>query len=208
MRVIPSYLHRHWLSAWVRLLTRLLVAMGLLSAATLAAVAHNGPMSLVFFTVTAFVGIAIVRAHQVTRRASTALRFHRTVDNALNVLVPRGWHLKHNVSWPEGRGNGHLAMSPSGQLAFAIKDCTTEIGDFDLAQTQDFATALSDTGRPYVPICVAASNGERSSADRGVVCCSPGQLAAELLEAESAFMTSLLDEAARNELLYSQSSVN
>ncbi|HEY8082011.1 MAG TPA: hypothetical protein VIE64_00465 [Solirubrobacterales bacterium] len=156
----------------------------------------------------AMMTIAVGRAYGASRRIGAALRLHRTVEKALDDLTRHGWHLKHNVAWPEGPGDGHLAMNPSGELAFAIKDCVALIDDFDLSQTQGFASALSQTGRPYVPICVVAAHDARPFANRGVVCCTPELLATELLDAEQAFATSLRDEAARRELLYSEPSLN
>jgi len=197
---LPSRLRRRWLSAWATLLTRLLATAGLLLTTVAAAIAHRGLMSLAFLTVTAALAVAVARARRATRRAGGALRLHRVVEDALAVLAPRGWHLKHDVRWPEGPGDGHLAMIPAGDLAFAIKDCVAGADDFDLAQTQDFATALGRTGRPYIPICVADG---RSLTDRGVVCCTPERLAAELLDAEQAFGASLFDEELQRELLYS-----
>jgi hypothetical protein len=94
-------------------------------------------------------------------------------------------------------------MTPGGELAFAIKDCPKAIHDFDLSQTQQFASVLCKTGRPYVPICVGPAAKQRSFLDRGVTCCTLEVLAAELLDAEAAFAASLADESLHNELLYS-----
>jgi hypothetical protein len=199
---LPSRLRRRWLSAWATLLTRALATGGLLLATVAAGTAHRGLMSLAFLTITAVLAVAVARARRATRRTGKALRLHRTVEEALSILAERGWHLKHNVRWPEGPGDGHLAMIPAGDLAFAIKDCVAAAEDFDLTQTQDFATALGRTGRPYIPICVVAAEG-RSLTDRGVVCCTPERLAAELLDAEKAFGASLFDEELQRELLYS-----
>jgi hypothetical protein len=201
-RVIPSHLRRRWLSTWLRLVIRTLAAAGLLLAALLAGTAHNGPLCLAFLTATALVGMAAARALGDAREATDALRLHRAVKDVLEALARGGWHLKHDLRWPGGKGDGHLAMIPSGGLAFAVKDCSTAIEDFDLSQTQDFATALSETGRPYVPICVAMADEMDSHANRGVVCCTSKQLASELREAEEAFAAGLADESTRRELLY------
>lgn len=203
---LPSHLRRRWISAWSALFARSLAVAGLLLTTVLAATAHNGLMSLASLTVTAVLAVSVARARHATRRAGAALRLHRTVEEALGVLASRGWHLKHNVRWPDGPGDGHLAMIPAADLAFAIKDCVAGADDFDLTQTQDFATALGRTGRPYVPICVAAARDALSLTDRGVVCCTPDRLAAELLDAEKAFGASLLDEELHRQLLYSPSS--
>ena len=205
-RALPTRLRRRWLSSLGVLTARLLAALGLLLACVLAAGSGQGPMGLVFLTATAALGVAVARAHRATRQARAAMRLHRTVEDALNSLISRGWHLKHNVRWPEAPADGHLAMIPGGELAFAIKDCIEAISDFDYAQTQEFATALSKTGRPYIPICVAKGHDARSSSERGVVSCTPELLAAELLDAERAFTASLYDDAAHNELLYSAAS--
>jgi hypothetical protein len=202
-RAIPSRLRRRWLSAWGTLLARLLAMAGMALTTGLAASAHRGPICLAFLTIAAILAIAVARARREVRRAGTALRLHRKVEEALAVLASRGWHLKHNVRWPEGPGDGHLAMIPAGDLAFAIKDCIGGADDFDLTQTQAFATALSQTGRPYVPICVASAGSSRSLTDRGVVGCTPERLAAELLDAEEAFGASLHDEELQQQLLYS-----
>jgi hypothetical protein len=202
---VPSRLRRHWLSTWARLMTRVLATAGLLLAAGIAAASHRGLAFLVFFTAAALVSIATSRAHRSCRRAAAALRFHRAVQEALGALRARGWHLKHGVRLSTGPDDGHLAMTPAGELAFAIKDCPTAIHDFDLSQTQEFASVLSKTGRPYVPICVGAASKERSFLDRGVTCCTPEVLSAELLDAEAAFLASLADESVHNELLYNAS---
>jgi hypothetical protein len=203
---LPTRLRRRQLTAWSTLVGRLLAAAGLLLAAVLAAASHRGLISLAFLTATSLVAIAVARAHQATRHAAAASRLHGAVEDALSVLASRGWHLKHGVRWPEGPGDGHLAMTPAGDLAFAVKDCTASIEDFDLAQTQEFATALCRTGRPYIPICVGTASHAQSFAERGVICCPPELLVAELLDAERAFATSLLDEAAHIRLLYNESS--
>lgn len=202
----PSHLQRARFSAWATFITRALAATGLVISAVLAGAESNGLLSLAFLTAASLVSVAVVRAFRATRRATAALRFHRLLKEALNQLGPTGWHLKHDVRWPGGRGDGHLAMTATGDLAFAIKDCTASIDDFDLAQTQEFATALSNTGRPYVPICVAIGDKARSSTDRGVIGCTPELLVAELLDAERAFITSLSDEAAHSRLLFGESS--
>jgi hypothetical protein len=206
-RFLPSHLQRARLSAWATLLTRVLAAAGLALSALLAGASQNGLLSLGFLTGASLVSIAVARAHRRVRQARTALRFHRVVGTALSALGAGGWHLRHDVRWPEGPGEGHLAMTPGGDLAFAIKDCAPAISDFDLSQTQDFATALGQTGRPYIPICVAAASGVQSLSDRGVLCCTPDRLAAELLEAEAGFAASLSDEATHHELLYSSAAV-
>jgi hypothetical protein len=175
----------------------------MLLTTALAAIAHRGLMSLGSLTVAAILAVAVARARGEARRAGRALRLHRTVEGALSGLASRGWQLKHNVRWPEGPGDGHLAMAPAGNLAFAIKDCVAGADDFDLTQTQEFASALGRTGRPYVPICVAATGASRPTADRGVICCAPERLVAELLDAESAFRASLFDEELQRQLLYS-----
>lgn len=200
----PTPLRRQLVSAIGTLVTRSLAAAGLFLAAVLAAAAHRGLVSLAFLTTTALVGIGVARARRRVREAHNELRFHRAVGNTLNSLLGAGWHLKRNVRWPV-RGHGHLAMVPSGELAFAIKDCPHSAGDFDFAQTQEFATALSRTGRPYVPICVEGRAAGRSSSQRGVICCSPELLLGELRDAERAFAVSLANEAAQHELLYSES---
>ena len=160
------------------------------------------------------------------------------MTRALTPLGAGGWHLKHNVRWPEGPGDGHLAMIPGGRLAFAIKDCPDGIEDFDLAQTQEFATALSELGLPYVPVCVGTATGARSLASdslagnpladhqgegnegdsegtgihsftaRGVLCCTPEAVAPELIDAHRAFLTSLADERTHLQLLYSNTSAS
>lgn len=201
--VLPSHLRRRWLSAWITLLARSLATAGLLLTTVLAAAGHRGLMGLAFLTAASILAVSVGRARRETRRAGTALRLHRAVEDALAILASRGWHLKHNVRWPEGPGDGHLAMIPAGDLAFAIKDCVAGAEAFDFAQTQDFATALGRTGRPYIPICVAAAGNTRSLTDRGVICCTPDRLTAELLDAEKAFGASLLDEELQRELLYS-----
>jgi hypothetical protein len=199
---VPSRLRRHWLSTWARLIARTLAAAGLLLAAGIAATSHQGLAFLVFCTAATLVSIATSRAHRACRQAAAALRFHRAVQDALQALGQRGWHLKHGVRLSHGPDDGHLAMTPAGELAFAIKDCPAAIHDFDLAQTQEFATVLSKTGRPYVPVCVGAAGKQRSLLDRGVACCTPELLSAELLDAEAAFLASLADESVHNELLY------
>jgi hypothetical protein len=199
---VPSRLRRHWLSTWARLIARTLATVGLLLAAGIAATSHQGLAFLAFCTAAALVSIATSRAHRTCRRAASALRFHRAVQDALRTLGQRGWHLKHGVRLSHGSDDGHLAMTPAGELAFAIKDCPAAIHDFDLSQTQEFASVLSKTGRPYVPICVGAASKERSFLDRGVTCCTPEVLSAELLDAEAAFLASLADESVHNELLY------
>lgn len=199
---VPSRLRRHWLSTWARLVTRTLATAGLLLAAGMAATSHQGVVFLIFCTAAALVSIAVSRAHRTCRQAATALRFHRTVQDALRALGQRGWHLKHGVRLSNGPDDGHLAMTPGGELAFAIKDCPKAIHDFDLSQTQQFASVLCKTGRPYVPICVGPASRQRSFLDRGVTCCTLEVLAAELLDAEAAFAASLVDESVHNELLY------
>lgn len=203
MKIQIPHLQRVRFSAWATFFTRALAAAGLVVSAVLAGGEENGLLSLVFLTVAAVVTIAVVRARRALRRATAALRFHRLLKEALGQLAPTGWHLKHDVRWPEGPGDGHLAMTPRGDLAFAIKDCVTPISDFDLSQTQDFATALARTGRPYIPICVSSAKGAKSVSDRGVICCTPERLATELLDAEQAFALSLRDEATQHQLLYS-----
>lgn len=204
---LVSRLRRRCFSAWATLIVRALAAMGLILAAILAAGEHNGLLSLAFLTAAAVLCVAVVRARRMTRDAGAALRLHRAVENALSVLSSQGWHLKHCVRWPEGFGDGHLAMTAAGNLAFAIKDCTALISGFDLTQTQKLATALSQTGSPHIPICVTAAGDAQSLSDRGVICCTPERLAAELLDAEQAFVTSLFDEASHSRLLYGESSV-
>lgn len=236
MRVLPSSLHRRRVSAWARLFARALAAAGLLLVAGLAAVGKPGLLCLAFLTAAALVGVAALRARDGVRQAGAAVRLHRTVTRALSPLGPGGWHLKHNVRWPEGPGDGHLAMIPGGRLAFAIKDCPGGIEDFDLAQTQEFATALSELGLPYVAVCVGTATGTRSLANdvlagnpstdhqgegidgdregsaihsftaRGVLCCTPEALPAELIDAHRAFLTSLADERTHLQLLYNESS--
>ena len=203
MKIQISHLQRARLSAWATFLTRAFAAAGLVVSAILAGGEKNGLLSLAFLTVAAVVAIAVARARRALRRATTALRFHRLLKETMGQLAPAGWHLKHDVRWPEGPGDGHLAMTPGGELAFAIKDCVAPISDFDLSQTQDFATALGRTGRPYIPLCVTAAKGSKSISDRGVICCTPERLAAELLDAGQAFAMSLRDEATQHQLLYS-----
>jgi hypothetical protein len=203
---LSSRLRRRRFSAWATLIVRALAAGGLLLAAVLAAGERRGLLSLGFLTGVAILSIAVARAQRTTRDVGAALRLHRTVEAALSALSRRGWQLKHNVRWPEGPGDGHLAMTATGDLAFAIKDCPTSIADFDLTQTQKFATALSGTGRPYVPICVTTASEARSSSDRGVICCAADLLVAELLDAERGFVASLADETAHSRLLYGESS--
>lgn len=235
-RVLPSSLHRRRVSAWASFFARVLAAAGLLLAAGLSAVGKPGLLCLAFLTAAALVGVAALRAREVVRRAGAAARFHRTVTRALSPLGAGGWLLKHNVRWPEGPGDGHLALIPGGRLAFAIKDCPDGIEDFDLAQTQEFATALSELGLPYVPVCVGTATGTRSLAGdslagsplgdpagdgrdgrpegtdihsftaRGVLCCTPEALPAELIDAHRAFLTSLADERTHLQLLYSEPS--
>jgi hypothetical protein len=199
---VPSRLRRHWLSTWARLIARTLATAGLLLAAGMAATSHQGFVFLVFCTAATLVSVATSRAHRTCRQAAAALRFHRTVQEALLALGRRGWHLKHGVRLSNGPDDGHLAMTPGGELAFAIKDCPKAIHDFDLSQTQQFATLLSRTGRPYVPICVGPASKERSFLDRGVTCCTAEVLSAELFDAEAAFAASLADTSVHNELLY------
>jgi hypothetical protein len=233
---LPSRLHRCRASAWARLFARALAATGLLLTAALAAAGHRGLLCLGFLTAAALVGIAALRAREGVRQAGAAARLHRRVSDALSPLAAGGWQVKHNVRWPEGPGDGHLAMIPGGRLAFAIKDCPEAVEDFDLAQTQEFATALSELGLPYVPVCVGTATGARSLASdsltgsplvdhpdkgntgdpegtdihsftaRGVLCCTPEALAAELIDAHRAFLTSLADERAHLQLLYSEGS--
>lgn len=200
---LPSRPRRRWLSAWATLLTRLLATGGLILTTANSVIGHRGLMSLAFATVTAILAIAVARARRSTRCAGKALRLHRAVEAALSGLAARGWHLKHNVRWPNGPGDGHLAMTPAGDLAFAIKDCVGGADNFDLTQTQDFATALGRTGRPYIPICVAVRGEARSLTDRGVIHCTPERLVPELLDAEKAFAASMIDEELQHELLYS-----
>ena len=204
--VLPSRLRRLHLSAWGILLARSLATAGLLLAVVLAAASHRGLLTLVFLTATCFVAVGVVRAYLATRYLATASRIHRSIKDALSPLGPRGWRLKHNVCWPDGPGDGHLAVAPAGGLAFVVKDCRAPIGDFDLSRAQELATALSRAGCHYIPICVALASDARSFSERGVICCTPGQLVAELLDAERAFAVSLFDEAAQHQLLYSESS--
>jgi hypothetical protein len=173
-----------------------------------AATSSRGLISLAFLTGTSVTAVAAIRARQTTCRIGAAVRLQKGVERVLDPLAAEGWHLKHNVRWPEGPGEGHLVMNPTGQLAFAVKDCAGMIADSDLSQTQGFASALSQTGRPYIPICVGPAEDRLPFADRGVICCAPELLVGELIEAEQAFAAGLADEAARRHLLYSQSSLN
>jgi hypothetical protein len=206
--VLPSRLCRQRFSAWAVLLIRSFATVGLFLAAVVAATSSRGLISLAFLTGTSVTAVAAIRARRTTRWIGAAVRLQKKVGQVLDPLAAGGWYLKHNVRWPEGPGEGHLVMNPTGQLAFAVKDCAAAIADFDLTQTQDFASALSQTGRPYIPICVGPAGDKRLFADRGVICCTPELLVGELIEAEQAFATSLMDEAARRHLLYSQSSLN
>lgn len=199
---VPSRLRRHWISTWLRLVARTLATAGLLLAAGMAATSHKGVVFLLFCTAATLLSVAASRAHRACRQAASALRFHRRVQDALAELGRRGWHLKHGVRLSNGPDDGHLAMTPGGELAFAIKDCPKTTHDFDLSQTQQFASVLCRTGRPYVPICVGPAIKQRSFLDRGVTCCTLEVLAAELLDAEAAFAASLADESVHNELLY------
>ncbi len=200
-QALPSRLRRRWLAAWWTLFARSLAGAGLLLATLLAGAAHRGPVCLAFVTATAVLAVAVVRARRATRFAAKALRLHRTVEGALHVLDPRGWHLNHGVCLTAG--DGHLATIPSGELGFAIRDCLGAADDFDLAQAQELATALGETGCPHIPICVTVEAGTEPVSSRGVICCAPERLATELLDAERAFEASLLDEAVQHELLYS-----
>jgi hypothetical protein len=201
---VPPRLQRRRFRTWIAVLTRAFATVGLLLAALAAATSQRGLMSLAFLTAAALLSIAVMRAYRAARATTAALRVHRTVRGALNGLAPRGWQLRHNIRWPGGAGDGHLAITPTGGLGFAIKDCSAPIDDFDLAQTQELATALSQSGRPYVPICVALAGDRHSFSDRGVLCTTPGLLAAELLDAEGAFLASIVDESAHSQLLYNE----
>lgn len=172
-------------------------------SALLAGASGNGILCLAFLTAAAAVSVAVARARRMVRLVTRALRFHLLLKRILASLGTGGWQLKHDVRWPDGFGDGHLAIAPGGDLGFAIKDCGPLVSDFDLSQTQVFATALSRSGPPYIPICVAAASGAQSLSDRGVVCCTPERLVAELLEAKDAFAASLRDEATQNRLLFS-----
>jgi len=202
-RALPSPLRRRWLVAWWTVFARSLAATGLLLATVLAAAAQRGPVCLAFLTATSVLAVAVVRARRQTRVAAAALRFHVAVEGALHRLALRGWHLNHDVRWPAGRGDGHVATIPAGELGFAIRDCLGGADDFDLAQAQELATSLGEAGQPHIPICVTAETGAEPVSNRGVICCTPERLATELLDAEKAFGASLLDEAMQCELLYS-----
>lgn len=217
---LPSRLHRRRASAWGRLFARALATAGLLLTAILAGIGHRGLLCLGFLTASALLGIAVLRAREAVRRAGAAVRLQRMVRDALSPLGARGWEVRTNIRWPEGPGEGHLAMISGGRLAFAIKDCPETIEDFDLAQTQEFATALSRFGLPYIPVCVGtvthsrslagpgstngSQDGTQSFTERGVLCCTPDALTAELLDAEQAFIASLADERAHLQLLYNE----
>lgn len=149
---------------------QLAAATGFGLAAVALAASSGG---LVQMTVLLVIALAIgrrgVESSRAARRSACVARANRRARRAFRRLETHGWSVRHAVRWPWGGRLAHLAVAPTGALAFAIDSLAAAPCEADLDRVQNLANWLSRAGAPCVAVCAALGAEDFDELEAGVL---------------------------------------